>query len=171
MDRSKRFYTEGLGWKVQRDYGISVFFEPDGGSLIGFYGREGLAPNVGASPEGSGFSGVVLTYVVRNEARVDEIMAEAEKAGATILKAAETKQWGGYGGSFADPDGYIWDIGYSAQGKASHTPSSRRGSFMANAGRSGGDREPGTALTTMAPFAGPCWTWTPELTQPGRSRS
>jgi uncharacterized protein len=40
MDRSKRFYTEGLGWNVQRDYKISVFFEPDGGSLVGFYGRE-----------------------------------------------------------------------------------------------------------------------------------
>ena len=63
------------------------------------------------------FSGLVLTYVVRSEARVDEIMAEAEKAGATILKPAETKRWGGYGGSFADPDGYIWDIGYSAEGK------------------------------------------------------
>jgi catechol 2,3-dioxygenase-like lactoylglutathione lyase family enzyme len=87
------------------------------GSLVGFYGREGLAAEVGASPEGSGFSGLVLTYVVRSEARVDEIIAEAKKAGATILKPPATKQWGGYGGSFADPDGYIWDIGYSAQGK------------------------------------------------------
>src|SRR5689334_24803515 len=102
MDRSKRFYTEGLGWEVQNDYGISVFFVPHGGSLVGFYGRDGLAANVGASPEGSGFSGLVLTYVVRSEARVDEIMAEAEKAGATILKPAATQQWGGYGGSFAD---------------------------------------------------------------------
>ena len=117
MDRSKQFYTEGLGWKVQRDYGISVFFEPHGGSLVGFYGRDGLAADNGASPEGSGFSGLVLTYVVRNEARVDEILADAEKAGATILKPAATQQWGGYGGSFADPDGYIWSIGYSAQGK------------------------------------------------------
>jgi catechol 2,3-dioxygenase-like lactoylglutathione lyase family enzyme len=117
MDRSKRFYTEGLGWEVQRDYGISVFFVPHGGSLVGFYGRDGLAANVGASPESRGFSGLVLTYVVRSEARVDEIMAEAEEAGATILKPAATQQWGGYGGSFADPDGYIWDIGYSAQGK------------------------------------------------------
>jgi catechol 2,3-dioxygenase-like lactoylglutathione lyase family enzyme len=90
MDRSKRFYTEGLGWKVQRDYGVSVFFEPNGGSLVGFYGRDGLAANVGVSPEGSG---------------------------ATILKPAAALEWGGYGGSFADPDGYIWDIGYSAQGK------------------------------------------------------
>src|SRR5919106_2917869 len=117
IGRSKEFYTEGLGWKVQQDYGISVFFEPHGGSLVGFYGRDGLAANVGASPEGSGFSGLVFTYVVRSEARVDEILAEAEKAGGTILKPAATKQWGGYGGSFAEPDGYICDNGYTAQGK------------------------------------------------------
>ena len=117
LDRSKRFYTEGLGWKVERDYRVSVFFESDGGSLVGFYGRDGLAAQVGADPDGSGFSGLVLTYVVRSEARVDEILEEARKAGATILKPAAAKEWGGYGGSFADPDGYIWDIGYSAQGK------------------------------------------------------
>jgi uncharacterized protein len=117
MDRSKRFYTEGLGWEVEQDYGISVFFEPDGGSLVGFYGRDGLADLVGTSPEGSGFRGMVLGYVVRSEARVDEIIADAEKAGATILKPAATLQWGGYGGTFADPDGYIWNIGYSAQGE------------------------------------------------------
>ena len=117
MDRSKRFYTEGLGWKVQQDYRVSVFFVPHGGSLVGFYGRDGLAAEVGASPEGSGFSGLVLTYVVRSEARVDEIIADAEKAGGTILKPAASLPWGGYGGSFADLDGYIWNIGYSAQGK------------------------------------------------------
>jgi catechol 2,3-dioxygenase-like lactoylglutathione lyase family enzyme len=87
MQRSKRFYTEGLGWTVQRDYGISVFFVQNGGSLVGFYGRDGLAASVGAKPEGSGFSGLVLNYVVRSQRRVDEIMAEAQKAGATILGA------------------------------------------------------------------------------------
>ena len=117
MDRSKRFYTEGLGWEVEQDYGVSVFFEPNGGSLVGFYGRDGLAALVGTSPEGSGFGGMVLGYVVRSEARVDEIIAEAEKAGATILKPAATLQWGGYGGTFADPDGYVWSIGFSAQGQ------------------------------------------------------
>src|SRR5215475_9176204 len=88
MDRSKAFYTEGLGWSVQNDYGISVFFESDGGSLVGFYGRDGLATDNGTSPEGSGFSGMVFTYVVRSEERVDEILAEAEKAGGTVLKPA-----------------------------------------------------------------------------------
>ena len=116
MERSKRFYVDGLGWKVQSDYKISVFFVPHGGSLVGFYGREGLAAMVGASAESKGFSGIVFNYVVRSEARVDEVMAEADKAGATILKPAATLQWGGYGGTFADPDGYVWSIGYSAQG-------------------------------------------------------
>lgn len=117
MQATKRFYTEGLGWKIERDYGVSVFFEQHGGSLIGFYGRDGLAAMVGTKPEGSGFGGFALNYVVRSEARVDEILAQAKKAGATILLPAAALQWGGYGGSFADPDGYIWSVGYSAQGK------------------------------------------------------
>src|SRR4029453_3640272 len=108
MDRSKRFYTEGLGWKVQQDYGVSVFFEPHGGSLVGFYGRDGLAPGGGTSPGGSGFSGMVLTYVVRSEARVDEIIADAEKAGATILKPAAATPWGGDGGWCGELDGVCW---------------------------------------------------------------
>jgi uncharacterized protein len=62
MERSKRFYTE-LGWKVQHDYKVSVFFVPHGGSLVGFYGRDGLADMVGVKPEGNGFSGIVFNYV------------------------------------------------------------------------------------------------------------
>jgi uncharacterized protein len=117
MERSKQFYAEGLGWEIQNDYKISVFFVPHGGSLVGFYGRDGLAELVGATPGGSGFSGVVFNYVVRSEDRVDEVLDEARKAGGTVLKPAAKLQWGGYGGTFADPDGYIWNIGYSAQGK------------------------------------------------------
>ncbi|QBS40756.1 VOC family protein [Nocardia sp. CS682] len=117
MERAKRFYTDGLGWKIKNDYGVSVFFDADGATPIGFYGRDGLAEQVGVSPEGDGFSGLVLTYVVRSEARVDELTAEAEKAGATILMPAGALPWGGYGATFADPDGYIWGIRYSAQGK------------------------------------------------------
>ncbi len=117
MEQSKRFYTEGLGWKVQQDFKISVFFVTNGSSRVGFYSREGLAEMVGVNSTGSGFSGIVFTYVVRSEERVNEILEEAKKAGAKILKPAAKLEWGGYGGSFADPDGYIWNIGYSAVGQ------------------------------------------------------
>ena len=56
-------------------------------------------------------------HFVRSEDRVDEVLDEAKKAGGKILKPAAKLQWGGYGGSFADPDGYIWNVGYSAEGK------------------------------------------------------
>jgi uncharacterized protein len=39
MDRSKRFYTEGLGWEDQDDHKVSVFFVPHGGSLAGEAGH------------------------------------------------------------------------------------------------------------------------------------
>src|SRR2546426_3643412 len=118
MEKSKRFYTEGLGWKIQNDYKISVFFVPHGGSLVGFYGREGLAADVGVNPQGSGFPGVAMNYVVRSEKRVDEVIDEAKKAGAKILKPAANLQWGGDGGFFADPPGDVSGGGPTAPGGA-----------------------------------------------------
>ena len=118
MERSKRFYMD-LGWKIENDYKISVFFVPHGGSMIGFYGRDGLAKMVGLSPDGDGggFKGFVFNYVVRSESRVDEVLAEADKAGATVVKPAAKDQWGGYGAVFADPDGYVWQLAFSPVGE------------------------------------------------------
>src|SRR5438132_11951336 len=96
MQNSKRFYTVGLGWKIQNDYKISVFFVPHGGTLVGFYGREGLAADVAVNPPGSGFPGVEMNYVVRSETRVDEVTDETKTAGAKILKPAAKLQWGAY---------------------------------------------------------------------------
>jgi len=100
MDRSRRFYTEGLGWEVQHDYQISVFFVPHGGSLVGFYGRDGLADMVGVSPEGSGFSGVVFNYVVRRrssgrgrEGRRDGPQARGEAAVGRVRRIVRRPGW------------------------------------------------------------------------------
>src|SRR5258705_12033425 len=59
---------------------------------------------VGATADGNGFSGLVFNYVVRSEKRVNEVMDEAKKAGAKILKPAAKLQWGGYGGALPGPD-------------------------------------------------------------------
>jgi len=40
-------------------------------------------------------------------------MQEAERAGATIVKAARKTFWGGYAGVFADPDGHSWEIAFN----------------------------------------------------------
>lgn len=40
-------------------------------------------------------------------------MAEAEQAGASILKRPAKTFWGGYSGHFADPDGHIWEVAHN----------------------------------------------------------
>ena len=40
-------------------------------------------------------------------------MKQAERAGATIVKAAQKTFWGGYAGYFADPDGHRWEVAFN----------------------------------------------------------
>jgi catechol 2,3-dioxygenase-like lactoylglutathione lyase family enzyme len=55
-----------------------------------------------------------VAYNVRSEKRVDEVLAEAEQAGASIVKQPEHTVWGGYSGYFADPEGYLWEVAAGA---------------------------------------------------------
>ncbi len=66
------------------------------------------------SAEGSGFRGITFSYNVRSQDRVDEVLAEARSAGATITKPAGQTPWGGYSGSFADPEGVVWEVATGA---------------------------------------------------------
>jgi uncharacterized protein len=77
-----------------------------------FY-SEGLAGRRAAA-EGSGFRGITFSDNVRNEERVDEILAEAESAGGTIVKPPTRTSWGGYSGYFADPEDHLWEVATGA---------------------------------------------------------
>jgi catechol 2,3-dioxygenase-like lactoylglutathione lyase family enzyme len=111
MERAKQFYGEGLGCRIENDYGVFVYFNlGEGSSPLGLYTREALARDAGVAAEGSGFSGVTLNYNVESSERVDEVMGTAERAGATIVRPAQKAQWGGYFGYFADPDGFLWKV-------------------------------------------------------------
>ena len=62
---------------------------------------------------GEGFRGVTLAHNVARKSEVDEVMAQAEKAGATIQKPAQDVFWGGYSGYFSDPDGHLWEVAWN----------------------------------------------------------
>jgi catechol 2,3-dioxygenase-like lactoylglutathione lyase family enzyme len=108
---ARQFYAEGLGWPVYQDYGGWVSFKlGDGTTCLGLYPRENLAGEAGIDAGGNGFQGIALSYVVREESRVGEILAEAEKAGGRIVKPVEKPRWGGSFGYFADRDGNLWKV-------------------------------------------------------------
>lgn len=109
--RAKEFYARGLGWPIQQEHGDWVAFTlGDGRSGLGLFPRDALARDAGVDARGSGFHGITLSHIVRSEARVDEVLAEAQRAGGRIVKAAARTQWGGYDGCFADRDGYLWKV-------------------------------------------------------------
>lgn len=111
VTRAKQFYSDGLGWPIQQDHGQFVSFTPaDGSSAIALYPKDVLAADAGLLPDGSGYPGFMLSYIVPSNERVDAVLGEAERAGATIVKPGQQAQWGGYFGYFADPDGFLWKV-------------------------------------------------------------
>ena len=111
LARSRSFY-EQLGWRGQ-EVQETVFLQIGGLGLV-LWGRDKLAEDCGVTDHGpNGFGGIALAQNVRSAAEVDEVMAQARAAGATVTKPAATTFYGGYAGYFTDPDGFSWEIAHN----------------------------------------------------------
>ena len=51
-----------------------------------------------------------LGHNVASKKEVDAVMERAKLAGAVITDPAHDAFWGGYTGSFQDPDGHVWEV-------------------------------------------------------------
>jgi predicted lactoylglutathione lyase len=110
LARSKKFYGEGLGGKIDQDFPNFVLIDlGEGSSKLALYERAAAAQDAGVSPEGSGFRGVSFHYIVDSNEVVDEVIAQAVAAGGSVVKEAAGVQWG-YSGYFSDPDGHLWKV-------------------------------------------------------------
>jgi uncharacterized protein len=113
LERSRQFYEHGLGWQASSRSNERITFFQAGGMVLALYSRTALAEDAHLSNDGTGFGGITLAYNVRHRENVDVVLAEAQVAGATLLKAPEETHWGGYSGYFADPDGYPWEVAWN----------------------------------------------------------
>ena len=112
LQRSREFY-ERLGWRRSIPSAEGVVFFQAGGMALALFPRDELAKDATIAADGQGFSGVSLAYNARNREEVDAVLAEAEAAGAQLLKPAQEAFWGGYSGYFSDPDGFLWEIAWN----------------------------------------------------------
>ena len=112
--RAVAFYRDGLGWPLHEGSNDDVaFFSVGDRVMFGLFGREALAEDAGVDAAGSGFRGLTLAHNVGSPAEVDAVLAEAVRAGATLVKAGEPVFWGGYRGYFADPEGLLWEVAHN----------------------------------------------------------
>jgi catechol 2,3-dioxygenase-like lactoylglutathione lyase family enzyme len=121
LDRSVKFYAEGLGLKTEGivgsefEFGAVAFFELASGLRLALWPRKSLARDAGlplGPPSSTEFS---LAHNVASRAEVDAVMAQAAAAGAQIVKPAQDTFWGGYAGYFMDPDGHLWEVAWNPQ--------------------------------------------------------
>jgi len=112
LERSRRFYEDGLGWQRGNQHEEVAFYQL-GGMVLALWGRDALAQDARLPGAGSGFGGIALAYNTRSREEVDTVLGEAEAAGARIPKPAADTVWGGYAGYFADPDGHLWEIAWN----------------------------------------------------------
>lgn len=112
MGRARQFY-EALGWRASSASQDDVTFFQLGGMALGLYGRAALAEDANLPDTRAEFGGISLAQNLSSEEAVDQLLAEAAEAGATILKPAQRAFWGGYSGYFADLDGHPWEVVYN----------------------------------------------------------
>lgn len=100
--RARRFY-EALGWTGAQQPDDEVCFFQAGGMVLGLWTALG----------GHGAPGIELAHNVRAPAEVAAVLADAQRAGGTIVRPAAQAEWGGTSGAFADPDGYVWEVAHN----------------------------------------------------------
>ncbi|HEX4191360.1 MAG TPA: VOC family protein [Marmoricola sp.] len=115
LERTRAFYIDGLGWQSEMYVPDEVLMIRTGEHLVlSLWAESGFEGEVGPIRRGPGIVPITLAHNVRTQAEVDEILALAASLGADPVSAGELRDWGGYTGYFADPDGFRWEIAVNA---------------------------------------------------------
>ena len=111
---ARRFYVDGLGWAPAAEVeGDVVFIKVGAGLLLGLWSRDALSDEAGGLYVGDQPAPISLAHMVPDAESVTRVLDDAVAAGATVVSAATTREWGGVTGYFADPDGYRWEVAYN----------------------------------------------------------
>jgi catechol 2,3-dioxygenase-like lactoylglutathione lyase family enzyme len=110
LERTRAFYVDGLGWEAEVFVPGEVLMIRAGDKLVlSLWSEDGFEAEVGPIRRGTGIVPLTLAHNVATEAEVDEILALAGSLGVET-SPGERRDWGGYTGYFADPDGFRWEI-------------------------------------------------------------
>ena len=119
LERAVAFYRDGLGLPTQGIVGTEIengavaFFNLDSGLKLALWPRRSLAADSGLPLQLASSTEFSLAHNVASNEEVDSVIAQAERAGATIVKPAHATFYGGYAGYFKDPDGHLWEVAFN----------------------------------------------------------
>ena len=108
----RRFYA-ALGWAENHGSDDTYTSFTLGDTRLALYpiDRLGAEAAPGAPVLRSGtWNGVTLALNVVTRAEVDRVLGSAAEASATPVAPPTEREWGGYSGYFADPEGNRWEV-------------------------------------------------------------
>ena len=114
IDATRRFYVDGLGWVPELDVpGEVIMFRAGRHLVLSLWERSHFEAEVGALMTGPGVAPVTIAHNLATPEEVDAVLATSRAAGSPHVEEAVRRDWGGYTGYFADPDGFRWEIAFN----------------------------------------------------------
>jgi catechol 2,3-dioxygenase-like lactoylglutathione lyase family enzyme len=119
LERAVSFYRDGLGLQTKGiigaefENGAVAFFNLESGLKLALWPRKSLAADSGLPLQTASGTDFSLAHNVDSTQEVDAVMQQAERAGARIVKPAQSTFYGGYAGYFQDPDGHLWEVAFN----------------------------------------------------------
>ena len=119
LERSVAFYRDGLGLPTKGivgtefEHGAVAFFALESGLRLALWPRSSLSADSGIREQPASATEFSLAHNVGSRSEVDDVMNQALRAGARIVKPAQPTFYGGYAGYFQDPDGHLWEIAFN----------------------------------------------------------
>lgn len=114
LDAARRFYVEGLGWTPEMWVpGEVLMFRAGPLLVLSLWDEAAFTAEVGAAPARDGVPPLTLAHNVATRAEVDSVLTTARAAGADPVSDGQDRDWGGYTGYFADPDGFRWEVAWN----------------------------------------------------------
>jgi uncharacterized protein len=119
----RRFY-QALGWPESGVSSDEFAVFQTAGAVLALWGVDNLAHDAGpAAAKGPG--GFCLSINVDRREQVDEVLAEVDRHGATVVTPGTDMDWGGRSGNFTDPEGNPWEVAWNP-----HTSFDERGGLI-----------------------------------------
>ena len=121
LERALQFYRDRLGFPSQGivgqefEHGAVAFFDLQAGLKLALWARQDIAHETGIPQATGSPTEFTIGHNVGSKEEVDQVMAQAKKAGAAIPDPAHDTFWGGYSGHFQDPDGHLWEVAWNPE--------------------------------------------------------
>lgn len=116
LEQSVAFYRDGLGLPTKGivgrefEHGAVAFFDLSGGLKLAVWAQNDVAHDTGLPRSPISPTSFTIGHNVANREEVDDVMGQARRAGAEIVKSPQDTFYGGYAGYFRDPNGHLWEV-------------------------------------------------------------